>query len=176
MKVKISENNSLDVVNSFYKDQVDDYIKLDFHMKKPNVILIFTEGFSQNVVDDERNITPNIRELENSSINFANYYNHTFATYMGLSGQLYSGFQQANYDDNQLISLQDLMKVNGYSTYFINTEPKNIEFSNYLAQMRFDNIITQTDNLNGMCETISDKDAYNLLFDIAKEKEYESPF
>lgn len=176
MKEKIHENNSLNVADSFYKERIGDYIKSDFNINRPNVILIFTEGFSQNIVEDERNITPNIRELEKSSINFINYYNHTFATYMGLSGQLYSGFQQNNYDDNQLISLQDIMKVNGYNTYFINTEPKNEDFSNYLANMRFDEIITQNDNLNGMCETVSDKDAYDLLFDTAKKKEAESPF
>ena len=65
--------------------------------ESPNVILIFVEGMSQHIIDDERNIAPNIREVQSKSLNFKNYYNHTFATYAGIIGQLYSGYQLQNH-------------------------------------------------------------------------------
>lgn len=173
MSAKIAEYNALDIVSIFYKEKTDNYASNELAVAAPNVILIFTEGFSQNIIDDERNITPNFRRLESESVYFDNYFNHTFATYMGLSGQLYSGYQKENYDDNKLVSLQDIMKLNGYSTYFINTEPKNSDFSAYLEQLRFDEVITNEEKLNGVGASISDKDAYELLFDIAIEKESE---
>ena len=55
---------------------------------------------SQHIIDDERNITPNIKELQSKSLSFSNYYNHTFATYRGIIGQLYSGYQLDNSDQN----------------------------------------------------------------------------
>lgn len=173
MSAKIAEYNSSDIVSAFYKERTDNYVSNDLAVAMPNVILIFTEGLSQNIIEDERNITPNFRRLESESLYFDNYYNHTFATYMGLSGQLYSGFQKSNYDDNRLVSLQDIMKLNGYGTYFINTEPENNDFSAYLEQMRFDEIITDSEKRNGANGTISDKDAYELLFETALEKENE---
>lgn len=39
---------------------------------------------------------------EDRSFNFINYYNHTAATYRGLIGQLYSGHQYNNNDENTL--------------------------------------------------------------------------
>lgn len=139
----------------------------------PNVILVFVEGFSQNIIDDPRNITPNLRSLQDRGISFENYYNHTFATYMGLSGQLYSGYQHGNYDKNYLVSLQDVFSYYGYQTAFINTEPVNAEFSAYLADFDFDKVVTDEASEAYIC----DKDAYQLLFDTAQTMEGEGqPF
>ena len=101
------------------------------------MILIFTEGLSRSIIWDERNIMPNLRALESESLSFTNYYNHTFATFRGLIGQLYSGYQFDNLDTNGLISLQAILGKRGYQTAFINTEPSNTEFSEYLAVLPF---------------------------------------
>lgn len=52
--------------------------------RKQNVILIFTEGLSNHIITDSRNIMPNVAALKNQTISFSNYYNHTFATYRGI--------------------------------------------------------------------------------------------
>ena len=139
--------------------------------EQPNVIAIFTEGLSQNIVTDSRNIMPNVAAYEKKSINFTNYFNHTFATYRALSGQLYSGYQKDNYDSNALISLQDILSDRGYTTAFINTETRNINFTNYLQDMGFDEVISDPAFIsNGIADSISDKDAYDLLFDTVEEQ------
>ena len=139
--------------------------------ENPNIIAIFTEGLSQNIVTDKRKIMPNVAAYERKSINFTNYFNHTFATYRALSGQLYSGYQKHNYDSNALISLQDILSDKGYTTSFINTEIRNINFTNYLQDMGFDEVISDPAFVsNGVADTISDKDAYELLFDTVKEQ------
>ena len=157
----------------FYKKNVADFIsKPDSIPEKPNIILIFTEGLSQNVIDDERNITPCVKNFQDKSISFANYYNHTFATFMGLQGQLFSGYQQSNYDANSLISIQNILEKNGYSTSYILTEPKSNEMVEYISSMRFGEVVTEQDieKLNGVSQSISDKDAYSLLYDTAIRK------
>lgn len=157
--------------NEFYKDGVEDYFKKPEEIpENPNVILIFAEGLSRNIVEDPGNIMPNVAALQEESVSFTNYYNHTFATYMGLSGQLYSGYQLENYDVNYLVSLQDVFKEAGYRTAFINTEPQNKEFSDYLGNLWFDELIADEGRIDGMADALSDRAAYELLFETALEK------
>lgn len=155
--------------SDFYSPEIADYVHKDPRLPDyPNVILIFTEGLSQNVVSDERNIMPNLSALQAKSISFANYYNHTFATYRGLSGQLYSGYQLENLDENNLISIQDILNAYQYHTTFINTEPANPEFTGYLNTFGFDEVLGSIeDKRSGMTESYSDKEAYEMLFDTA---------
>lgn len=162
----------------FYSDSVADYIRKPKGIPgNPNVILIFVEGMSQSIVDDPRSIMPNVSALQDSSISFENYYNHTFATYMGLSGQLHSDYQLANYDVNHLVSVQDIFKSYGYRTSFINTEPQNEEFSEYLANLGFDELLTDESRIDGMANSLSDRSAYELLFETALEQnEDTAPF
>ena len=161
-----------DYTSVFYSTYIAGNIRLPKTLpEKPNIIVIFTEGLSQNIVADKRNIMPNVAAYEKKSINFTNYYNHTFATYRALSGQLYSGFQLNNYDGNTLVSLQDILSDRGYTTTFINTETRNINFTNYLLDMNFDEVISDPEfRSNGPADSISDKDAYTLLFDTVSEK------
>lgn len=157
--------------NEFYKESVADYIpKPDNLPDLPNVILVFTEGLSQHIVEDERNIMSNVKALSEKSIVFDNYFNHTFATYMGLSGQLYSGYQKKTFDQNHLTSLQDVFKFYGYDTTFINTEPINPEFTEYLGRFYFDNLTTDMNRLDSKNGDMSDKSAYELLWETALEK------
>ena len=152
--------------NEFLKEHVPDYIKYNQVLgEKPNVILIFTEGLSKHIVYDERNIMPNLRYyMDNESLTFSSYYNHTAATYRGIIGQLFSGYQNNELDKNNLISIEDILKQNGYYTEFINVEPDNYDFTNYLNELHFDKVINQYDDSEWI---ISDKEAYEQLYDRA---------
>lgn len=164
---------------SYYNEEVKGYREKETGLPKdPNIILIFTEGLSQNIVEDERNIMPNVAEYQKKSLSFENYYNHTFATYRGLIGQLYSGYQLDNFDTNELISLQSILKDNGYNTTWINSEPLNPEFTEYLKGFDFNQImIDENFEHDGGLIGVSDQDMYQILFDTAEEQaESEEPF
>ena len=137
----------------------------------PNIVLILTEGLSEHIIKDERGIMPNAASLEEKSLSFSSYYNHTFATYRGISGQLYSGYQLDNYDSNSLIGIQDILKDNGYNTSFINTEPNLVPFTNYLHDMGFDEVIGDPGHgYSGPSGSMTDREAYSLLMDHIEEK------
>ena len=133
-----------------------------------NVIVIFVEGLSENVVDDSRDIMPNLKAMQGETVNFFNYYNHTFATYRGLQGQLYSGYSLEDMEPNSLPSFMDCLRGAGYCSVFINTEPFNSDFESYLNAMSFDAVITDTSVATGMVQDISDKDAFELLYNTAE--------
>lgn len=138
--------------------------------EQPNIILIFTEGLSQNIVSDERDIMPNVAALEAKSLNFTNYYNHTFATYRAISGQLYSGYQLNNLDENCLVSIQDILKAEGYHTALINAEPLNEDFTGYLNALGFDEVIGDAaDITSGLADSYTDGEIYQLLWDTVTE-------
>ena len=165
-KIAQSGNSDFGMLDSmFYKDTIGNYISFPLQKQNPDVVLIFTEGLSQNIIDDERKIMPNVRMYEDRSFNFINYYNHTAATYRGLIGQLYSGHRYNNNDENTLISLQKIMHDNGYQTTLINTEPNNQDFTNYLSAFDFDKIVTS----NNTDTWLRDDEAYELLENEVKE-------
>lgn len=165
-KIAQSGNSDFGMLDSmFYKDTIGNYISFPWQKQNPDVVLIFTEGLSKNIIDDERKIMPNVRMYEDRSLNFINYYNHTAATYRGLIGQLYSGHQYNNNDENTLISLQKIMHDNGYQTTLINTEPNNQDFTNYLKTFDFDRIVTS----NNTDTWLRDDEAYELLGNEVKE-------
>ncbi len=166
----------IDQEELFYNEA--DEVEEEEEADTPNVILIFTEGLSSNIITDERNIMPNVAALKEQSISFENYYNHTFATYRGLIGQLYSGYQYNDTDINTLISLQDIMRDQGYRTAMVNTEPYNEKFSEYLENLNFDEVVTDAERCSGTSDTMTDKDAYDLLFETAiqYDEESEEPF
>lgn len=160
-----------DTRKEFYKSGITDGIKSPSAVSnKPNVVLIFTEGLSQNVIDDDRDIMPKVRYWQEQSLNFTNYYNHAFATYRGVPGQLYSGYVMYNTDTNNLISMQDIFHDNGYETTFINPESGDSTWSYYLSTLGFDNLIDGSKD--NTIYSISDRSTYNLLFD-TMEKQHE---
>lgn len=67
--------------------------------EKPNVVVIFTEGASARMIGayggHYPGLTPNIDQLAGKSMRVDDYFNHTAATFRGLSGQLSSGFSYA---------------------------------------------------------------------------------
>ena len=175
---------SIDSVEEDMTRHFWDYAYYNFRNKpedlpeKPNVVIIFTEGLSQNIVEDERNIMPNVADMEKKSLYFENYYNHTFPTYKGLIGQLFSGYQLNNFDENTLVSLEEAFRKAGYHTSFINTEPQNLNFASYLESLRFDEVVTNTDlKGEGIGGSLTDKQAYEVLFDkVSSEHNKGKPF
>lgn len=166
--------------SKFFKEKIADYrTKADGLSAQPNVILIFTEGLSRHIIEDERNIMPNVQALAGKSLQFENYYNHTAATFNGLIGQLYSGYQLTQQESNGLISLQAVFAAEGYHTAFINTEPVNKEFTEYLETFAFDELLgKKEDPCSGIVDgTMSDKEAYEMLFETAEAlSKEEKPF
>lgn len=134
-----------------------------------NVIVIFVEGLSKNVITDARGIMPNLAAFKNECITFNNYYNHTFATYRGIQGQLYSGHSLDDFETNHMPSIMDVLKTKGYNTVFINVEPYNKDFTNYLKAMSFDKVLSSKDESDSFAGSLSDRQAYSMLFDTAKE-------
>lgn len=177
----IKQQNSIgseeNITGEFYKQGVDNYRNKDDNIvERPNVVLILSEGLSQNIVLDPRNVMPNLKKFQENSLNFTGYYNHTFATYRGIIGQLYSGYQGNNLDSNTLVSLQDIFKGYGYETIYINTEPLNTQFTEYIDQLKFDKILGNANSkLSGTSNTMSDKEAYEFLFDVLSNKDTDKP-
>ena len=169
---------AIDAVKLYYRKNIEGFIEKDSDLpEQPNIILIFTEGLSQHIIEDERMIMPNVAEYQKKAISFDQYYNHTFATYRGLIGQLYSGYQLNNNDSNELVSVQSILSDQGYNTFWINTEPQNEEFTAYQESFGFDEIIGGVEDVYEYTGAILDKKAYEILFDLAEEQENtEEPF
>lgn len=172
-KEQEAKNALLVYADKFYQESVEDYVKKDPQLPdRPNLVLIFTEGLSQQIVEDERKIMPNVEAFEENALFFDNYYNHTAATYWGLIAQLYSGFQFDNYEKNELFSIQKVLQEEGYYTTFINTEPNNNRFTSYLEKFDFDELICERGSIcTGQSKTLSDKESYQLLWEVMEEKE-----
>ena len=137
--------------------------------EKPNVLVVFIEGLSNKIIDDERDITPNLRAFREESISFDRYYNHTAATYRGLIGTLFSGYQMQNLDKNRLISLQSTLKNEGYHTSFLNVEPENGTFTRYLEDLGFDSVQVCSNQSSGV-GLVYDKDAFEYLFSYMEDE------
>ena len=163
--------------SEFYRKEVNDYIAKPSNLsKQPNIVLVFMEGLSQNIVEDERQIMPFLKSLEEDSVSFDHYYNHTFATLRGLAGQLYSGFHLYDNDTNALVSIQSILHDAGYHTTFINTEPDNDDFCRYLESFYFDTFLSDSSTVSEDYVFVSDKDAFDLLFDTMMTEKDEGPF
>ena len=142
--------------------------------EQPNIVVFFAEGLSQSVIDDERTIMPNVREYQSRSLTFNSYFNHTSPTLRGLMGQLYSGYHNDNHDPNNLVSLQSILSGMGYHTAFLNTEPRDIEFSRYCETLGFNEVIRDLDHEYhgynwGVAGSLSDRETFSVMFDKMEE-------
>ncbi len=172
-----ASNTDADQTAGFYRDGVAQFYPRDEHLSEtPNIVLIFTEGFSQCIADDSRGITANVRTLQENSLTFSNYYNHTAATYRGISGQLYSGYQLNEMDRSTLVSLQSILRDRGYQTMMINTEPQNPDFTSFLQDLGFDRVVTLQTGPQGAASSVSDRQAYDLLWDTMTAAPADHPY
>jgi phosphoglycerol transferase MdoB-like AlkP superfamily enzyme len=172
------------ILANFYKKSIPaNGAWINRNLSKPaNVIVIFTEGMSTEIMDvfNDLNLklTPCLNEFYEKSLVFTNYYNHTAATFRGLRGQLFSGYQYfggyynngtgfgemnkdklLKYTATKLISVVDILNKFGYTTFFINTEPSNVQFTNYLETFHFGRVFSGdiTDRY------LTDREAFQLL-------------
>lgn len=146
--------------------------------EQPNVIVIWAEGMSKEVIDGNvTDLMPNVQRFENNSLSFENYYNHTAATVRGLRGQMVSGYQFADHDikpesltTSPLASLQDILGDRGYTTNFLNPEPNQQAFTTFLNSIRYDDIVSK----KGETGASSDREMFDLLSQTINQQR--SPF
>lgn len=184
-RYRISDEDRERFILEFHKDSIRrSIVVIDRNIpKNPNVIVLFAEGISMEVLDVSNDmgleLTPNLDQLYQKSLVFANYYNHTAATFAGLKGQLYSGFFYPNGVNEpkkieeskyfKFVSLIDILKANGYSTSFINVESQTPFIVDYFDSFHFDSIYSKKVDYS-----LSDKEAFQLLESAIEEAE--SPY
>nr|WP_090963509.1 LTA synthase family protein [Pantoea varia] len=168
--------------------------------RKPNVVVFFVEGMSANIIDyyggKYKDLTPNIDQLADSSLVFKNYYNHTAATFRGLRGQLTSTYQYIGGTDasakgldqlsseqvvlhtlNKLTTLPNILRDEGYNTYFISPHYQGANLNTMLSSLGFDRVYTRADDTQfkgSATEPLSDKALIDFL--IKKTKSNKAPF
>jgi len=127
--------------------------------KPKNIIILFSEGFSARLMAPYSTsfpgLTPNIEAFSKSAIRVNNYYNHTYATYRGLGGQLCSIFPVGRlYKEVDYHCLGHALQEQGYRTRFM--------VSQTLAKTDLDQIFKQAgiQEVDGW-ESISDITSYD---------------
>lgn len=156
------------------------------NFKGCNVIVIFAEGFSSEIIGNSKMahfpITPNLDKLSTEALSFKNYYNHTAATFRGLRGQLTSGYQfrdgltdagtgiaqLSNVEINNIYlhrqtSLPDILKEYGYKSYFIASTEKNSPLNTMLKTLNFDKVLGMGDFIGYQRDRMTDKQTFNAL-------------
>ncbi|EOU8995512.1 LTA synthase family protein [Escherichia coli] len=156
------------------------------NFKGHNVIVIFAEGFSSEIIGNSKMahfpITPNLDKLSTEALSFKNYYNHTAATFRGLRGQLTSGYQfrdgltdagtgiaqLSNVEINNIYlhrqtSLPDILKEYGYKSYFIASTEKNSPLNTMLKTLNFDKVLGMGDFIGYQRDRMTDKQTFNAL-------------
>lgn len=165
---KASEEKLESSLKKFEQNKVVDGVeKSEVMGEQPNIIVIWAEGMSKEVIDGNiADLMPNVQQFESNSLSFENYYNHTAATVRGLRGQMISGYQYADHDikpesltTSPLASLQDILNDNGYATSFLNPEPNQQAFTTFLNSIRYDEIASK----KGETKSSSDREMFDLL-------------
>ncbi|HFP3245371.1 TPA: LTA synthase family protein [Escherichia coli] len=156
------------------------------NFKGRNVIVIFAEGFSSEIIGNSKMahfpITPNLDKLSTEALSFKNYYNHTAATFRGLRGQLTSGYQfrdgltdagtgiaqLSSVEINNIYlhrqtSLPDILKEYGYKSYFIASTEKNSPLNTMLKTLNFDKVLGMGDFIGYQRDRMTDKQTFNAL-------------
>ncbi|MEM7195699.1 MAG: LTA synthase family protein, partial [Pseudomonadota bacterium] len=126
-----------------------------------NLIVLYAEGLSARLVNgyDETfpNLTPNLKKFGDLSLSFDGYFNHTFATYRGLHGQLCSvypffggiGGWHTNYLNLKSVDyfcLPELFHKRGYESVFLDTHQKDAAFiDEMMLELGFSSVLTSED-------------------------------
>lgn len=172
-------------------------------VKKPNVILIFTEGTSARLLgcynEKYTNVTPNIDSFSKMSTTIDRYYNHTAATFRGTHGQLascyprYGGYEKGGWAGTkegsgaskqlshvEYQTLPKLLNEQGYTTTFISPHMKSDPYTDLLNMLGFQQVYTRDDAANILGKypqywhsSITDQDTYSELINLLERKEDE---
>lgn len=182
--IKIADSGKEFLKNTIYNNESNG----DFDFKKRNVIVIFTEGMSQEIIGRENgrdfSVTPNIDNYIKEGTSFINYYNHTAATFRGLRGQLTSGYQYrdgvtnegtgidqlSSHDINDIylnrqVTLPEILRAEGYKNYFIASTHKNSPLNTMLKTLNFDNVMGMGNFVGYQHDRMTDKQTFNALRD-----------
>lgn len=131
-----------------------------------NVIVFMSEGLSSRIMQpyDEQypGLTPNIDRFADSAMRVDRYFNHSFATYRGLLGQLCSfypfhggGFISYRAD---YYCLGKLFNQEGYETHFLfSQQKKRTQLDEILAKAEFRHILAQDDLRDAYLEGEAEK-------------------
>lgn len=153
-----------------------------------NYIVIFVEGFSRDLIDYKVGndfLMPNVKKFstEWAGISADNYFNHTAATYRGVTGQLSSSYPEYDFNGfsnlqksfselernkNQSTSLVDVARQGGFLSYFYSTHNNSNPMNKAWQLMGFDGFYARDDaNKNrGVClenDVLSSRDAFQGL-------------
>ncbi len=168
--------------------------------QRPNVILIFTEGFSARTANvysqTYPDLTPNLLDFSQDSMVISNYYNHTAATYRGLHGGLCSLFPKYGAMGGWLDSFEDIPKTNyqclmdlfaqsGYQNFYLDphfTDTSGLDEMMY--QLKFDEVLNAEhlleDYLGGEKSLrpswLTDLQMYRALVGLLENRDQEAPF
>lgn len=180
-----------------YKDQLP-FANISKAGRRPNVILIFTEGTSARLLgcynDKYTSLTPNIDAFAKQAMQVTNYYNHTAATFRGTLGQLASCYpyrggaaKEEGWGNKKLTNMnyQALPQIlgNEYATYFFSPHTGDDSYTTLLQVAGFQNILNsekisadfvgQTDLAYN---SIKDRDMYQALEGFLAGRDSEKPF
>lgn len=139
--------------------------------ERPNVIVIFAEGVSARTIQPYSQkfpqISPNIESFAKSSIRINNYYNHTFATYRGLSGQHCSSFPHNRLlQSTEYRCLSHILNDYDYSTEFMISQSRSETYlDEMLSKLGFTTIYA--------FEDLADEDTENELLRISDQALFE---
>ena len=165
--------------------------------QKPNVIVFFAEGISARTLDIYDGLapllTPNLTDFASISMVVNNYFNHTYATYRGLQGQLCSIFPahgghggwDTHYDDLNTINylcLSNLVNEAGYESVFLDTHRADASFvDEMMRQLGFQTVINAEEIVEKYIgkeplrrDALSDNQLMEGLVGILREKELSS--
>ena len=166
---------------------------------RPNIIVFFSEGFSARAIgsynETERfpDLTPNIDDFAQHSMVIKNYYNHTYATYRGLLGQLCSIYPihggHGGWDTHvervkrvNYLCLSDLLNQADYETIFLDTHRKDAAFiDEMMHQLNFDTVITAEEIVADYggdeplrADSMSDHQLIQGLIQMLKQRDHQS--
>lgn len=93
------------------------------HWGKKNMIVFFVEGMSSRIIQPYTQhfpgISPNLEDFGEHATVIDDYYNHSYATYRGLSGQFCSIYANGRLlPDVNYYCLPHALSDNGYDTHF----------------------------------------------------------
>jgi len=147
-------------------------------VSKPNVIVIFTEGFSARLMKNYgsiyQDLTPNLSRWSDRMLQVDNYFNHTAATYRGLKGQLTSsypfygghmdgGWEEDGEDNTSALgrigyqTVANILNQEGYESVFFSPHPRGTPFHSFLKSLDFKTIYN-----NANIEELIGRPLYNF--------------
>ncbi len=168
----------LAVLGRFVKDGIelsDNHVVKDLYSKGYNVIILFCEGLSKEVISNS--VTPNLTKFYQNAVSFNSYFNHAAATFRGLRGQLISSYQflggynegkgiaeidketiYTRYDNSQIASLISVLNDNKYHSVFFSPHTPNDNLATLMKTVGFKELI-----VSELSRSLSDSE---LLFRI----------